>query len=379
MTSPALGTLLSDEQAMRLAIEEARRGAGFVSPNPQVGAVVLDSQNRLLSKGYHQKYGGPHAEVNALQGLSPEQLKGARIFVTLEPCAHEGKTPSCAKMIAKLPVKEVVYGLVDPNPLVAGQGADIVRGAGIQARLFLDSVTPEQRAQWEADLEEVCEHFLMNFRRQLPFVSLKVASSLDGQMGLKNGESKWITGAEAREHGHYLRATHDAILVGKNTVLLDDPKLDVRHPRFPGKLNKLVILDTQGECLKNSKLQIFAHHKPENIFVVTGNVKTQTSLAQTISMNRNSSEFLHQLLTKLWGSGVKSVLVEGGAQVLSSFISQEQAHRLYLFQASVLLGASSGKAWSEGVNIGSMSGRIPLKQPRTQGMGPDLLITGRLF
>ncbi len=385
-----VGTPLQDSQAMRLALQEARLGAGFVSPNPQVGCVILDSQNRFLAKGYHQKYGGPHAEVNALRGLTPAQLQGARLFVTLEPCAHEGKTPSCAKAIAQLPVKEVVYGLEDPNPLVAGQGAEIIRQAGIAATPFLsmmakdlspENSSPEALLQWQADLEEVCEHFLMNFRDQKPFVSLKVASSLDGQMGLKSGESKWITGPTAREYGHYLRATHDALLVGKKTVLVDDPKLDVRHPRFPGKRNKIVILDSQGECLKNPQLQIFSTHSPQDIFVVTEEPAPISALAQVFSLPRKpgGDYDLQQLLTKLWGVGVKSVLVEGGALTLSSFIEQMAANRLYLFQALVLLGARSGKAWSEGVTIKGMESKISLKHPQTQGLGPDLLITGRLF
>ena len=159
MNVPAIGTLMSPKEAMSLAISEAYKGAAGVSPNPLVGSVVLDSQGRFLQSGYHQVYGGPHAEVHALRGLSDEQLKGAHVFVTLEPCAHEGKTPSCAKMIAKLPVKKVSFGLVDPNPLVAGQGAEIIKTAGIEAEVF-----PSDEAM-RAQLEEVCEAFLWNFNK----------------------------------------------------------------------------------------------------------------------------------------------------------------------------------------------------------------------
>ncbi len=380
-----LGEHLTDDQAMNLAMLEAEKGAGFVSPNPMVGCVILDSHGRFLSKGYHKIFGGPHAEINALEGLSLEQLESARVFVTLEPCAHEGKTPSCAKALARLPLKEVIYGLVDPNPLVAGSGANIISEAGIKTTLYNKN---------HENLEEVCEHFLMNFRSQRPFVSVKIASSLDGQLGLKTGESKWITGEVSRQKSRYLRAIHDVTVVGKNTLLMDDPQLNIRHDNFPEKENKILILDSTGECLKFPGLRIFETHRPENIFVAVSDSmnhaegpaenKTErdsSSLAQVLKVQRHPQGGLNlnELLRKLWKLGVKSVFVEGGAQAVSSFIEQKEAHRLYLFQAPILLGANSGKPWSEGVSIKKMSDRISLKNPKIQRLESDLLITGRLF
>ena len=163
------GQVLTEDQAMALAIQEAKKGAGFVSPNPLVGCVILDRDGKFLSKGYHQVFGGAHAEVNAVQGLTDEQLRGAKLFVTLEPCAHEGKTPSCAKMLAKKPIAQVIYGLVDPNPLVSGQGAAILKQAGIAAEVF---------PHFQDELEEVCEVFLWNFRKQKVFISLKIDKTL---------------------------------------------------------------------------------------------------------------------------------------------------------------------------------------------------------
>jgi len=151
---PSLGTLLSTEQAMKLAISEAYKGATRVSPNPLVGCVILDGQSRFLSVGHHSIYGGPHAEVEALNSLKASDLQGAHVIVTLEPCAHEGKTPSCAKALAQLPVAKVTYGLMDPNPLVSGQGVQILREAGIQVEEFKN---------YREELEEVCEAFLKNF------------------------------------------------------------------------------------------------------------------------------------------------------------------------------------------------------------------------
>ena len=226
------------DQAMQLAISEALKGAPFVSPNPKVGCVILDSQGELLSTGYHKKFGEAHAEIEALKNLNPDQLKGAHLIVTLEPCAHEGKTPSCAKTLAKLPIKKVTFGLVDPNPLVAGQGAKILKEAGIEVE--------EYQGILKADLEEVCEEFLWNFRQKKVFVAVKIAQSLDGKIALLNGESKWITGPDSRQKVHELRAQYDAVLVGKNTILIDNPSLDIRHPKIQ-KENKVVVLDRSGE------------------------------------------------------------------------------------------------------------------------------------
>ncbi len=366
-----IGDSLSDDQAMVLALWEAWKGAGFVSPNPPVGCVILDSQGYLLSKGHHEFYGGPHAEINALKGLSPSQLHGARLFATLEPCSHEGKTPSCAKALSHLPLKEVIYGLEDPNPLVSGMGAQILAKAGIKVTLF------DKRKQ---ELEEVCEHFLMNFRNHKPFVSLKVASSLDGQMALTNGKSQWITQEPARELGRYLRAIHDITVVGKKTLLQDNPRLDIRLTLFPNKRNKILILDSLGECLERTHLEIFKHHPPEDIFVAVSEARyrhsplCQLPSSQILVIPDLSPDFssknmlnLNYLLNKLWSIGIKSVFVEGGGQTLSEFIAQKEAHRLYLFQAPILIGARHGLSWSCGVSINQLADRVYLRDTWTEG------------
>lgn len=347
---PDRGQVLSDVQAMKLAIQEAYLGLGYVSPNPLVGCVILNSKNQFLSKGFHARVGEAHAEIDAMKKLQLQDLKGARVFVTLEPCAHQGRTGSCAKALSETEVHEVIYGLQDPNPLVAGKGAEILKAAGKKVSLF---------AELQPQLEQVCEHFLINFREQRPFVSLKVASSLDGQMGLKTGESKWITDETSREISHVLRAAHDAILVGANTLRIDQPSLNIRHSRFPGKLNKVVILDSSGDLEKNfNSLSIAKHHRREDVIF-------------------DSGRDLKGLLTKLWGLGVKSILVEGGAQVLSSFINEMRADRLYLFQAPMICGAKSGKSWSEQVSISSMSERISLQNLDMLRLNADVLMTGR--
>lgn len=373
------------DSAMSLAISEARMGAGFVSPNPQVGCVILDRTGKVLSKGYHKKIGGPHAEVDALLNLGDnhesdpsrreELLRGATVIVTLEPCAHEGRTPSCAKALAKLPIRRVIYGLVDPNPLVSGQGASIIQAAGIEAVLYQGTLTSE--------LEEVCEHFLVNFSEKRPFISLKVASSLDGQMALASGESKWITSEASRLFAHYLRATHEAILIGQKTLEIDNPSLNVRHPDFAGQKNHvIVLLGSNYAHLKPRDLNLFKAHEESFVhfleFAGEGYFRLRLNsdgrLARTSSKMEINKDFT-------WIENKKpffnSILVEGGAQVLSSFIAGSLADRLYLFQAPLVLGAKGGKAWSQQVTIDSMANKITLRNSKVSSLGPDFLITGR--
>ncbi len=365
---------MTDEQAMKLAIQEAYKGLGAVSPNPLVGCVILDAKDRFLAKGYHARVGQAHAEINALKGLDSEALQDAKVFVTLEPCAHEGRTPSCAKALARLPLREVIFGLVDPNPLVAGQGAAIIRQAGIKAREY---------GAMKTELEQVCEHFLWNFREKKVFLSAKVASSLDGQLALSTGESKWITDETSREIAHVLRAAHDAILVGANTVLTDDPSLDIRVEAFKNKKLKVLILDSDALCLSRAdQLKLAKIHNPADVyFVISDQISSPPNPwgANVIGLPAKGLGLdLDLLLTKLWKLGLRSVLVEGGAHVLSSIISEKKAQRLYLFQAPMILGAKSGKAWTEQVSIGSMSERIALANQQYISLDKDFLVTGKL-
>lgn len=383
---PARGTPLTAEQAMRLAISEAYKGATGASPNPLVGSVVVDEQGRFLACGYHELYGGPHAEVNAVKNLSHEDLRNAHVFVTLEPCAHEGKTPSCAKMLAKLPIKKVTFGLIDPNPLVAGQGADILRQAGIAADVFSSAdATVDQDIKIK--LEEVCEAFLWNFRHKKTFVALKMASSLDGQVALRSGESQWITGPQSREYVHYLRACYDAILVGKGTIEFDNPSLDIRHATIKKK-NKVVVIDGEGELLaKYSQLKLASLHSGEDVFwcvakemqehveqrLANASVKPQiVYVATKVGGDLDLQDLLAQLYTK----GLRSVMVEGGALTASSFLEHDLVNRLYLFQAPILMGSGGSKSWTETVRVPVMAEKIHVKNPRHLTFGDDFMITG---
>lgn len=380
---PQRGEKLTDEQAMCLAISEAAKGAVYAAPNPLVGAVVLDKENRFLSSGYHEKYGGPHAEVNAFKGLTENELRDARVYVTLEPCAHEGKTPSCAKMMAKHALSHVMVGLVDPNPLVAGQGIEILKNAGIAVTLYADSkgalVTTRE------ELEQVCEVFLFNYRKKKTFVALKIATSLDGQVALKNGESKWITGEESRHHVHFLRASYDAIMVGKGTVLYDNPSLNIRRSDIDKK-NKVVVLDSKGELLKNfENLNIFKNHSLENIFWCLEEAQRgQEESLKKIGVNllfcrsKNGSLDLSHVLELLFQHKVYSVFMEGGARLASEALNCGIVNRLYLFQAPIIMGAGGSQSWTETISLVSMQDRISLNSPKLMTFGNDVMITGVL-
>ena len=367
-------SFLSVTEAMKMAIAEAHKGTPFVSPNPSVGCVILDSSNQLLSAGYHKIYGGPHAEVNALAGLSKQQLQGAHVIVTLEPCAHEGKTPSCAKKLASLPIKKITYGLLDPNPLVAGQGAEILKKAGIEVEVF---------SELQSELEEVCEVFLLNQRKNKIFVALKVAVSLDGQMALKSGESQWITGEKAREHSHYLRSCYDAVMVGAGTIKHDNPSLNIRHPQIK-KENKVIVLDAKADQLKNfSQLKLSQVHDWKNIYwCVSENTEIPhfEKGPQIIKIKTNEQGFeIKHLMNELWNQGLRSVYVEGGAHTFAALIQSGWAHRLYLYQAPHLIGAAGGLSWTEKLSISQMKDRFALKTLRSEKIGEDLFVTARFL
>lgn len=371
---------------MRLAISEAHKGATRVSPNPLVGAVVLDAQGGFLASGYHEFYGGPHAEVNALKNLSVAELVGAHVFVTLEPCAHEGKTPSCAKMMAKLPLKKVTFGLIDPNPLVAGEGAEILRQAGIEAAVF-NSENIHEDQQIKILLEEVCEAFLWNFRRKKVFVALKMASSIDGQVALRSGESQWITGPQSREHVHYLRACYDAVLVGKGTIEFDNPSLNIRHPEI-SKQNKVVVIDGEADLLPRfSDLKLSKIHASADVFwcvAIEMKEKVQEILVRMpdapqvvfVETKVSGDLDLEHLLSELYARGLRSLFVEGGAFTASSFVNYHLVNRLYLFQAPIIMGSGGSRSWTETIRIPTMKDKIHVKNPRYMRLGNDFMTTG---
>ncbi len=214
------------------------------------------------------------------------------------------------------------------------------------------------------------------------FVALKIASSLDGQIALQSGESQWITGEEARHHSHYLRGGYDAILVGRNTIFIDDPMLNIRHPHFEGKKNKVVVLDPEGRLLKNiNQYQIsHVHEKEDILFVVREDKKIESYDHNIISVGSDFSGRLNleDLVTKLYEKKIFSLFVEGGAQTYSEFLSQKVFQRLYLFQAPVIIGSKNGRSWSESFSVQKLKEKLHLKNLKSQRVGDDLFLTARM-
>ena len=377
MKRPNAGDLLTESQAMALAIGEAHRGRGYVAPNPPVGCVIVDSKGRFLSSGYHKKCGGPHAEIEALNQISDkEKLKAAKVFVTLEPCSHHGRTPPCADTLARLPLSKVIYGHQDPNPQVSGQGVHVIKKAGIQVEL------------WQRDLEhelaELIEVFTCNMTKKRAFVALKAAITLDGQLAEKSGKSQWITGKESRTEVHRLRGQFDGILVGRGTVETDNPLLNVRSPDYSGKTNKVVLLDPNNLLEERlPRLQIWNCHDPKDIFQFIGaeNKNSKCPPWNQIALpldGRGGGFDLSQISTQLYNLGVYSVLVEGGADTYGRYLTRRAADRIYLFIAPKVLGQSCGINWA-GNFSGASLGECPrVLSCRVKVLGEDVLITGRL-
>lgn len=367
---------MNELEAMRLAIEEAKKGYGFVSPNPVVGCVILDKNGQLLSAGYHSQVGKDHAEVDALRKITDTgKLDGAHVLVTLEPCSHFGRTPPCADRLAQLPIKKLTYGLLDPNPQVSGRGVEKLREKGIEVR---------ECVELRDDLQDLAEIFLFNMVEQRAFVALKVATSLDGALAFANGESKWITSEAARHLSHALRGQYDAVMVGSRTVTNDDPQLDVRHETFKQRPpNKVIILDPEAMTLDRLQAGRLTKVRPiENIFVVTSEKHAdrfaQFGVNVTVgSYLKDGSIDLKKLTTDLFKKQIYSVYVEGGAETLSNFVKQRAAQRLYQFIAPKIFGAEHAKIWTQNVAFPNMQSALQLRNIKFQVLGTDVLISAR--
>jgi diaminohydroxyphosphoribosylaminopyrimidine deaminase/5-amino-6-(5-phosphoribosylamino)uracil reductase len=356
-------------EAMQLAISEGKKGAGFVSPNPLVGCVILDKNGDLIGKGYHARVGEAHAEIHALESVKdPKRLEGAHLYVTLEPCAHQGRTGSCAMRIASLPIAGVTYGLVDPNPLVSGKGEKILREAGKSVARF---------TELQDELEELAEAFLVNMREKRPFIAMKVASSLDGKIALRDGSSQWITGDGARSQVHYLRGCYDAVLSGVGTFLRDSPRLNSRNNQFESKSQKVILLDPEGKSypyLKNSELAKV--RKPEELMIVTAPGIGAPPVGRHIKVSDRDRDFdLHELLTILQGEGIYSVLVEAGPITASSFLKARLVDRMYLFLAPKLLG--DGLSWTSAFSLESLDRAVRIEKLKVETFDKDLLLSGK--
>jgi diaminohydroxyphosphoribosylaminopyrimidine deaminase / 5-amino-6-(5-phosphoribosylamino)uracil reductase len=360
---------MNDKQYMNLALRLAKRGTGFISPNPRVGAVIVKN-GKVIGQGFHAKFGGPHAEASALSGLNPDELKGATFYVNLEPCCHFGKTPPCTEAIIRSGIGRVVVGMQDPNPLVAGKGIKSLRKAGIDVTLGV--------------LESECGRFNEAFAKWItkhrPFITLKIAQTLDGKIALQNGRSKWITGESSRRKVQHLRAEHDAVLVGIGTVLADDPELTVRSGQRIRP--KRIVLDTQLRIPDHAK--VIHQPDPERTILVAGPGAPPSrrswirSLGATVWTVENDSEgriHIDAFMKKAGEEGLTSILVEGGKAVFSGFLKSGMADRLVCFTAPRLFG--DGFSSFSDLGVDTPSDAIGFEDAVWKRCGQDMMFEGK--
>jgi len=348
----------NDERLMRRALELAEQGRGLTSPNPMVGAVVAAPIGEIVGEGVHRRAGAPHAEITALRAAGA-RARGATLYVTLEPCAHHGRTPPCARAVVEAGVARVVAPLADPNPLVAGRGFDALRGAGLEVSVGL-------LAEEAARQNRV---FFTAMRERRPHVTLKAAMTLDGKIADTHGTARWITGERARAHAHRLRSEADAIVVGVATVLRDDPELTVRldapWPREPYR----VALDTEGRTPPRARF--IAAGDPARALVAVGEGAPEERVGPLRAAGatvvrcptRAGRVDLGFLLGELFAREVQGVLVEGGGEVHAAFLDAGIVDRVAVFVAPLLVGGrtapsvvgGAGRELKSGVRLGPLS------------------------
>lgn len=352
---------------MRKTFSLAKLGEGQVSPNPLVGAIIVDSNLCEVSVGYHSKAGEDHAEIMAMKN-SHISLKGLTLFCNLEPCCHENKkTPPCVEQIINSGISRVVISTIDPNPMVSGNGIKRLREAGIEV---IEGVLQEEG-------EKLNNIFFKYMRTGLPYVHLKTAQSLDGFICTENGDSKWITSEESRRFSHFLRKKYDAVIIGRETLNKDNPSLTIRMDIDANdKVPVRVVLGNPSKMNLNSNL--FNDSYSFKTIIMTKDEVSQEEMAffdskkVRVMQLPNDSDFLKNVLIKLAKREVTSVLVEGGSTLASSFVEQGLFDCLTVFQAPILLG--KGKSPFQDLNVNDVSGAFKLVGLTYQKIGQDIMV-----
>lgn len=365
------GDFLSyDEKYMRLAMQLAGNAIGRTSPNPLVGAVIV-KDNRVVGCGWHRKAGTPHAEVHALNQAG-ELAQGADVYVTLEPCAHYGKTPPCSKALVEAKVKNVYGGLLDVNPKVAGKGFKILEDAGIHVEYgFLQD-----------ELRKQNEVFFKWIEHKKPFIVLKAAMTLDGKIATATGQSKWITNETSRAYGYKLRDIYDGIMVGINTVIEDNPMLTARVDG--GKNLIRIVVDSSLKIDINANV---VQDKSAKTIVATTDkadkdkiLKLQAQDVDVIVVDKDENDKvdIEKLLDILGQQNICSVLVEGGATLSGSFVAKKLVDKVYFFIAPKIVGGKEAKTPVAGTGILNLQEALALKDIQIEKLEEDILIIGRV-
>ena len=342
---------------MNRAWELALKGWGRTSPNPMVGAVLVKS-GKIITEGYHHYCGAEHAEAGVLKKAGTKAL-GATLYVTLEPCGHTGRTPPCTKAILKAGIKKVIVGALDPNGLNNGKSLKFLRQQGIEV----------EQGLLAEELTHMNEAFNCWITTGMPFVTAKIAQTLDGKIACLDGESKWITASLAREYAHRLRFGFDAIMVGINTVLKDNPQLRT----LPPKRIKKIILDTHGKI--PSRVKLLADTRPEDIYIFTGKLTGKKIKAQLIKSPFYKGKIDLKWVFKFLGEReVTSVLIEGGGAVVGEALARNLVDKMMIFTAPKIMG--EGLPSVRGLRSRNLSKMIHLKEMSFDKIGEDILIQG---
>jgi diaminohydroxyphosphoribosylaminopyrimidine deaminase/5-amino-6-(5-phosphoribosylamino)uracil reductase len=352
----------TDRRFMEIALGLAEKGRGSTSPNPMVGAVVV-REGVIVGRGYHRRAGEDHAEVIALREAG-DRAAGATLYVTMEPCCHHGKTPPCTEAVVRSGVQRVAAAMTDPDPKVSGEGFACLARRGVE---WVTGVM-EERAK------RLNEAYIKHISTGVPFVTLKLAITLDGKIAARDGSSKWITGPEARKRTHLLRAWSDAVLVGSGTVLADDPQLTVRDAEGRNPLR--VMLDSRLRAPFDAR--VFSDNRVIVVTTASSDPDKAAGLEQRgIEVWRIGSGGripLSETLARLGNRPITSILCEGGGALASSLIREKLADKLVLFIAPKLLG-NGIEAFGD-IGVSSIGEALTLRDMETEPLGNDLLVTG---
>ncbi|MBO5854596.1 MAG: bifunctional diaminohydroxyphosphoribosylaminopyrimidine deaminase/5-amino-6-(5-phosphoribosylamino)uracil reductase RibD [Bacteroidales bacterium] len=363
-----------DIEYMRRAIELARQGSGFVNPNPMVGCVVV-KDNTIIAEGYHEYYGGFHAERNALTNCKSD-CNGATLYVTLEPCCHHGKTPPCTDIIIEKGIKKVVVGLLDPNPLVNRKGVEILEKAGIEVVTGVE----------EESIKELNKVFLKYIKTKRPYVLLKTAMTLDGKIATYTGDSKWITNEKSRKLVHKLRSEMMGIVAGIGTVKTDDPmlncRLEIQQQNFHQPIR--IIVDTKASISTES--QIVKTAKEYKTILVHTKSASHDNIEKLHSLNvetliceeKDNHVDINDLMTKLGQKGIDSLLLEGGSCLNAAFLQAGCVDEVYAFIAPKIIGGEHSKSPIGGKGIELMKDAITFNKVEIEQIENDILIKGKI-
>ncbi|MBU2438707.1 MAG: bifunctional diaminohydroxyphosphoribosylaminopyrimidine deaminase/5-amino-6-(5-phosphoribosylamino)uracil reductase RibD [Acidobacteria bacterium] len=359
-----------DRAYLEMAYSLAEKARGWTSPNPLVGALLV-KDGIIIGHGYHKKPGTAHAEIIALQ-MAGTAARGSTLYVTLEPCIHTGRTPPCVDSLIPAGIKRAFISAMDPNPVVHRRGAEKLREAGI-------SVDTGLLAEKNALLNEF---YVKYITRKIPWVTIKAAVSLDGKMAVSGGHSNWITSSTAREYVHLLRGEHDAVLVGSETVLQDNPRLTIRHPQWKGKRLVRVLLDGRLRIPASARLFETLDRGPVLIFTSTDVPRDKAAPLEALGVevipvpSSAKGLDLSQILQHLGTRQITSVLVEGGGRVITGLVESRLADCMYLIVAPKLIGGDKAPSFLGGKGIDTMDKAFVFTRIHSFQLGADTVFKG---